>query len=353
MKEQEFSPFQRYFNSITFYLFTLSVKYKNLEDYDEDGPFESHYKKFFKIKTKLNQKIIDDDRLLINQSPFNEYYEALSNIDLTSNDNIKELKKLNKNFRYKKSKICDLYLNLSDTLPKSKIRSYSNTLIACSVLFFVLSILIFTMCIVKNVNSINFLFPSTVLIISLVLFYLGLLRKIALKQKNNSILKFNYYYSSDYCFRRIKESEKFFFDVYKIDNDYYEISELEIKFPEIGNLFERTIIDSKLSDSNKEKLLIQNKNLYVRVFFSEFFELLKNEGIEELQQISFMFAATLKRANISIQGNTGFAECVNTILKKTRVTDVSFNQAKAKYSNEEDLFDKYRDILKKYENILQ
>lgn len=104
MKEQEFSPFQRYFNSITFYLFTLSVKYKNLEDYDEDGPFESHYKKFFKIKTKLNQKIIDDDRLLINQSPFNEYYEALSNIDLTSNDNIKELKKLNKNFRYKKVK---------------------------------------------------------------------------------------------------------------------------------------------------------------------------------------------------------------------------------------------------------
>lgn len=353
MKNQELSPFQRYYNYFTFYLFTLNVKYKNLEDYDEEGTFENHFKKFFKIKTELSHKIIDDDRLLINKSPFKEYFDSISNMDLNRVDILPVIKKFNKSFVYDKKEIQNLYFDLSDTLPKSKIRADATILLNWTFPAFVFALVFFLANIISAENWFDVISTSLIFIIPFIFLYFGLARKKALKQKEKSSFKFKYFLSTDYCFRRIKESEKFFFDVYKIDNDYYDISEIEIKFPEFGNLFERTINETKLSDSNREKLLIHNKNIYVRAVFSEFFELLLNEGIDQFQQIPFMFVATLNRANISVQGNTAFAECINNLLKTSPFTDVTFNQAKAKYTNEEDLFGKYRKILKKYENILQ
>lgn len=354
MKEQKLSSFQRYFNSLTFYLFTLGVNCKHLEDYDEDGPFVEHYKNFFQIKTKLNSKIIDDDQLLINKDIFKAYFDSLSKMDFNQEDCLLKIKNFNKKFKYKKEEIAKLYFELSNNLPKSKIRLYGKQLINWSfpVLVIVAFIFFITVAIAKDWK--DFLFPAVLFIFYLLLLFTGISKLRALKTKKITNFKFNNLYDSDYCFRKIKEAEDFFWEVYKINNDYFEIPYLEIQFPETGNLFERTISTTpKLTDSNKEKLLTQNKNLYVRAVFSDFFDLLSKEKIDQYQQIPFMFVATLKRANIPIQGNTAFAECVNNILQKEEFTDTTFNQAKAKYKNEEDLFDKYRNILKKYENILQ
>lgn len=353
MVEQKSSSFQRYFNSLTFYLFTLSVKCKHLEDFDEDGPFVDHYKNFFQIKTKLNSKIIDDERLLINKDIFNEYFDSLSKMDFNQEDYLIKIKKFNKKFKYKKEEITKLYFELSNNLPKSKIRRYGDQLINWSFPALVIVAFVFLVTFIIAKDWKYFLFPAGLFIDSLLLLFTGISKLIALKTKKITNFKFNNLYSSDYCFLKIQESEKFFREVYKINNDYFDISYLEINFPEYGNLFERTISSTNLSDSNKEKLLTQNKNLYVRAVFSDFFDLLSKEKIDQYQQIPFMFVATLKRANISIQGNTAFTECVNHILQKQEFTDTTFNQAKAKYKNEEDIFDKYRNILKKYENILQ
>lgn len=354
MEKQELSAFQRNFNSLTFYLFLLSVKYEHLEDYDEDGPFENHYKKFIEIKNKLNEKIIDDKNLLINTTPFNEYYDSLFKLDFDKVNLLKEIKKNNKEFRYDKKTVQNLYFELSDTLSKSKIRTRAIQIMSWSVPVFSFAFIFLLFTMVTLEKWIELLFPLMIFIIAFSLLFYGLEKLIALKQKDVTKLKFNHMFSSDYCYRRIKESEIFFFNVYKINNDYFEIPNIELKFPEVGNLFERTINKTTLSKSNKEKLLIQNKNIFVRAVFSDFFKLLSEENrIEQLQQIPFMFIATLNKADIPVQGNTAFAECINHIFGKTIFTDVSFNQAKQKYTNEEDLFDKYRNILKKYENILQ
>ena len=167
--------------------------------------------------------------------------------------------------------------------------------------------------------------------------------------------KFHFMYSDDYCYKRIKECETFFRNKYNVENEILEINEIERKFPEKQNFFYQTIMETKMKESMRDKLLKINNNIYCRAVFSELFESIKKDGIEQLQQIPFVFKACKKSAKVSADGgNKGFVECVNHLLGKEIFFDTTFNQAMPKLTNPKtEIFPKYLAILEKYENILQ
>ena len=161
-------------------------------------------------------------------------------------------------------------------------------------------------------------------------------------------------FSNDYCYKRLKEAESFFRTHYNVENDYLELSEIEKKFPEKDNLFYKTIMVSDMSERMRGDLLDINKNLYCRAVFSDFFKLIKEEGVEHTQQIPFVFITCKTKANIKIKANTGFAACVNHFIKSPDYTVEKFNALKQKKikNPELEILPKYREILEKYEVIL-
>ena len=161
-------------------------------------------------------------------------------------------------------------------------------------------------------------------------------------------------YSDDYCYKKIKEAEAFFRAHYNVENDYLEISEIERKFPKEDNMFYNTIMETKtLNENGRNKLIKINQNLYCRAVFAELFKSIKEDGIEESQQIPFVFITCKENANVEIKGNSAFAECVNHICGESKFTDTTFNQALPKLTNPKtEIQPKYLKILKKYENIL-
>ena len=366
LKINELSAFQRNLNSLTLYLYLMNRRCKNLQDYDDEGDFKTHNYFLYLCRTKLKDKIDDDENLLINHPIF-------KNFDYNFEDKKKPAKtKLNKE---EKKVIYNSYFEYSTSLSKSKFRNKAFNYIAWSII--AIFILFFILAVIIQLQNYAYLTKGNTVegvtyskyfwdiylpryailffpfLVSFVFLFRGIILRFVINRKKYGKVKFNYMYSDDYCYKRIKEAEAFFRAHYNVENDYLEISEIERKFPKEDNMFYKTIIDTDLRESNRKKLLKINENVYCRAVFSDLFSLIQKEGIEEIQQISFVFKACKNKANVDIQGNTGFAECVNHFYKSPDYTPEYFNQAIQKLTNPEtDILPKYLKILKKYENIL-
>lgn len=362
LKLKELSAFQKNMNYLTLYLFLMRIKCKNLKDYDDEGEFEFHNYFFNLCREKLNHKILEDNNLLINQPVFNSFFSTISD------KNEKRTQKL----KLKKDKLkylCDLYFEYSKSLPKSRLRHKSYYLITWSlfvILFIILMFLMPTVVLQEYIFSIfeelhfekfyiHYGMYFCVLIISFYCLIKGIILRHVLNSNNNSKIKFDCMFSNDYCYKRLKEAESFFRTHYNVENDYLELSEIEKKFPEKNNMFYNTIQKTKLNEDSKKKLLKINENIYCRAVFSDLFNLIiKDKKIEQLQQIPFVFITCKTNAKVDIKGNTGFAECINTLLEKSVYYDTTFNQAIPKLTNPKtDILPKYLNIFEKYENILQ
>ena len=367
LKFSELSLFQKNMNYLTFYLFLMNTKCKYLEDYDDEGPFISHNDFFQKCREKLKFKIQDDDNLLINQPLFQNYFAKninenskcdIENMDLTNNE---------------EKKIYETYFEYSKTLSKSKIRNKCSHQISwgATELFFWLSSIGFIILshfaillkagidLTSSFMILYFFIACRVIVSSCKLVH-GLILKSELKNTQVTKRKFDYLYSDDYCYKRIKECEFFFRTHYNVEDEILEISETERKFPKTDNFFYKTIMEVDFegpdAEINRDTLLAINDNIYCRAVFSELFNLVKEEGIDELQQIPFVFKACKLNAKVEkIKGNKPFSECINHLCKgEFKYSPESFNQALPKLKNPEDeIRPKYLALLKKYENILQ
>lgn len=360
LKLKELSAFQKNMNYLTLYLFLMRIKCKNLKDYDDEGEFEFHNYFFNLCREKLNHKILEDNNLLINQPVFNSFFSTISDKNEKRTQKLK-LKKDKLKYLY------DLYFEYSKSLPKSRLRHKSYYLITWSlfvILFIILMFLMPTVVLQEYIFSIfqelhfekfyiHYGMYFCVLIISFYCLIKGIILRHVLNSNNNSKIKFDCMFSNDYCYKRLKEAESFFRTHYNVENDYLELSEIEKKFPEKDNLFYKTIMESDMSEKMRGDLLDINKNLYCRAVFSDFFKLIKEEGVEPLRQIPFVFITCKSKANIKIKANTGFVACVNHFYNSPDYTVEKFNALKGKLSNPElEILPKYRKILDKYEVII-
>ena len=360
LKLKELSAFQKNMNYLTLYLFLMRIKCKNLKDYDDEGEFEFHNYFFNLCREKLNHKILEDNNLLINQPVFNSFFSTISDKNEKRTQKLK-LKKDKLKYLY------DLYFEYSKSLPKSRLRHKSYYMITWSlfvILFIILMFLMPTVVLQEYIFSIfqelhfekfyiNYGMYFCVLIISFYCLIKGIILRHVLNSNNNSKIKFDCMFSNDYCYKRLKEAESFFRTHYNVENDYLELSEIEKKFPEKNNLFYKTIMESDMTEEMRDDLLDINKNLYCRAVFSDFFKLIKEEGVAQLQQIPFIFITCKSKANIKIKANTGFAACVNHFFNSPDYTVEKFNALKGKLSNPElEILPKYRKILDKYEVII-
>lgn len=367
LKINELSAFQRNLNSLTLYLYLMNTRCKHLQDYDDEGDFKTHNYFFYLCRTKLEDKIEGDENLLINNPIF-------KNFDFTFENNKKPAK--NKLTKEEKNFIYNSYFEYSTSLSKSKFRTKAFNYIAWSIiaiiiLFFILAVIIQLQNYASKGNTVEGIIHSKyfwdiylpryaaaffALLVPFVFLFRGIILRFVINRKKYDRLKFIYMYSDDYSYKRIKELEAFFRTYYKVENDFEELSEIEKKFPEKDNLFYNTIQKTKLSEDSKMKLLKINENIYCRAVFSDLFNLIIKDKIIEQgkhQQIPFVFIACKAKAKVDIKGNTGFAECINTLLEKSEYFDTNFNQAIPKLTNPEtDILPKYLKILKKYENIL-
>ena len=357
-KINELSAFQKNFNYLTFYLYLMNTKCKNLQDYDDEGEFETHNDFFNLCINKFADKIKNDKNILLNDPRhlyFKNYFTKLK-----SNNEKKSIKK-DQLSNDEKEFIYETYFEYSKTLPKSKFRYRAHNYVAWGIVVIIITILILLpILFLRLLSKLSFkeiIYPCTILLCILLVsgYYLvnGIIIFFEIRNKKNNKTKFNFMYSNDYCYKRIKECENFFRTNYNVENEILEFSEIERQFPETDNLFYHSIQKTKMSESNKQKLLEINKHVYCRAVFSELFNTIKEDGIEELQQIPFVFKACKQRANVSVIGNTGFVDCINNLLGKSEYTDTTFNQALSKLNDpENDIMQKYLKILKKYENIL-
>lgn len=359
-KNTELSLFQKNMNYLTFYLYLMNTKCKCLQDYDDEGDFENHNSFFSLCCEKLKHKIQNDEYLLLNNSdyPFiNHFFTKLKDNKEKIIINNKKLTKDEKRFLY------ETYFEYSKTLSKSKFRNKAHNCFAWGIvgllisLFIILPILSFT---ISNKFTIKeLIYPYTIFfclfMVSGYYFIYGIILFFEIRNKKMDKTKFYFMYSNDYCYKRIKECEAFFRNKYNVENEILEINEIERKFPEKQNFFYQTIMETQMEQKNLDKILKINANLYCRAVFSELFESIKKDGIEQQQQIPFVFIACKKSAKVSVDGgNKGFVECVNHLLGKEIFFDTTFNQAMPKLTNPKtEIFPKYLAILEKYENILQ
>lgn len=358
-KINELSAFQKNMNYLTFYLYLMNTKCKHLQDYDDEGDFETHNYFFNKCIKIFDDKIQDDKNLLLNDPNNCFYKDFFYNIEQKTENKSTEYEKLTKE---EKKFIYEKYFEYSKTLSKSKFRNRAYNYCSWGSVGIIISLfLLFIISIFDISNKFNFIdrifayisFLS-ILVISGKYFFDGIKIYFEIRNKKITKTKFKYLYSDDYCYKRIKECEFFFRMNYKVENEFLELSEIEKQFQEFDNLFYNTIQITKMSETNKQKLLKINEIVYCRAVFSELFESIKKDGIEQLQQIPFVFKACKQKANVIIPGNTGFVECINNLLGKSEYTDTTFNQALSKLRDpENDIIPKYLKILKKYENILQ
>ena len=365
LKINELSAFQRNLNSLTLYLYLMNTRCKHLQDYDDEGDFKTHNYFFYLCRTKLKDKIDDDENLLINNPIF-------KNFDFNFEDKKKPAKtKLNNE---EKKFIYNSYFEYSTSLSKSKFRTKAFNYIAWSIIAII--ILFFILAVIIQLQNYAYLTKGNTvegvtyskyfwdiylpryaavffpLLVSFDFLFRGIILRFVINRKKYDKVKFNYMYSDDYCYKRIKELEAFFRTYYKVDNDFEELEEIEKKFPEKDNLFYKTIMESDMSEKMRDDLLDINKNLYCRAVFSDFFKLI-DEGVEQLQQIPFVFITCKTKANIKIKANTGFAACVNHFIKSPDYTVEKFNAQKQKLKNPElEILPKYYKILEKYEVIL-
>ena len=108
-----------------------------------------------------------------------------------------------------------------------------------------------------------------------------------------------------------------------------------------------------------------NENIFCRAVFSELFESIKNNEINNkkdknvdnkdkkifLNQIPYVFKACQLKTNIE-DGNKGFSDCVNYLYKKNVYMDTTFNQAMSKLKDPKiEIIPKLLQILEKYEKI--
>lgn len=412
-KINELSAFQRNLNSLTLYLYLMNRRCKHLKDYDDEGDFDTH-NYFFKLcQEKLKDEIENDENLLINNHIFNKYFSTFEN-DKKSANKIKLNKKDND---YIYNAYFDYSKSLSKSKFRNKAYTFiSWSLLIILILFFVFAFIVkmqnydYKKSFDKNnktnieetignkdlkKNNVNtnleennkdtnldntlknqeleensqndnlgnyywdkyllpYLFILVGFIVSLDFLIRGIILHCVINKKKNNRLKFIYLYSDDYSYKRIKEAEAFFRAQHNVENDYLELSEIERKFPEKDNMFYNTIMETKtINEDGRNKLIKINHNLYCRAVFAELFKSIKEDGIEQSQQISFVFKICKENANVEIKGNTAFAECVNHIYGKTKFTDTTFNQALPKLKNPKTVIQpKYLKILEKYENIL-
>ena len=358
-KINELSAFQKNMNYLTFYLYLMNTKSKYLTDYDDEGDFETHNYFFNKCRNIFNDKIQDDKYLLLNDPNnrfFIDFFTTLEHKNGNKTIKYEKLTQKEKQFIYEK------YFEYSKTLSKSKFRNKAKSYCSWSFLVIIISLLIGFFLYLLNLSgkcslkelSYPYFIIFLMLTVSGFYFVYGKILSFEIRNKKITKKRFNYLYSDDYCYKRIKECEFFFRMNYKIENEFLELSEIERQFPEFDNLFYNTIQTIKMSETNKQKLLKINEHVYCRAVFSELFKSIKEDGIEQLQQIPFVFKTCKQKANVIIPGNTGFVECINDLLETAEYTDTTFNQALSKLSNpENDIIPKYLKILKKYENILQ
>lgn len=376
---KELSAFQRNMNSLTLYLYLMNTKCKHLEDYDDEGEFETHNYFFNLCRTKLKDKIEGDTNLLINQPLFMNFKKK---DEEKKGDEIQKTKqslfyriilKVQKMLHNSKPKeeeqnfLYKTYFEYSKTLSKSKLRNKAYNLIGWSSVVLIFFAIVTVSFIFPQIGSFSKEGVSVFLrnlewnaiifcsfMISISFFINGVILKSVINKKDITKRKFKYMYSDDYCYKRIKEAEVFFRTNYNVENDCLEISEVERQFPEEDNFFYKTIMETKMTESNKSKLLTYNANVYCRAVFSELFKLVKDEGIQigNLQQIPFVFKDCQNQTKL-LGGNTGFSQCVNHLLGKSGYTDTTFNQAKQKHVDpRNEISPMYLKILKKYENIL-
>lgn len=364
LKINELSAFQRNLNSLTLYLYLMNTRCKHLQDYDDEGDFKTHNYFFYLCRTKLEDKIEGDENLLINNPIF-------KNFDFTFENNKKPAK--NKLTKEEKNFIYNSYFEYSTSLSKSKFRTKAFNYIAWSIiaiiiLFFILAVIIQLQNYASKGNTVEGIIHSKyfwdiylpryaaaffALLVPFVFLFRGIILRFVINRKKYDRLKFIYMYSDDYSYKRIKELEAFFSTYYKVENDFEELSEIEKKFPEKDNLFYKTIMVSDMSERMRGDLLDINKNLYCRAVFSDFFKLIKEEGVEPLRQIPLVFITCKSKANIKIKANTGFVACVNHFYNSPDYTVEKFNALKGKISNPElEILPKYRKILDKYEVII-
>ena len=355
----ELSLFQKNMNYLTFYLFLMNTKCKYLEDYDDEGPFISHNDFFQKCREKLKFKIQDDENLLINQPLFQNYFakniNENSKCDIENMDLTKDEEKM----------IYETYFEYSKTLSKSKIRNKFSHQISWGgtelffwltsigfIILFHLAILLKTGIDLTSSFMILYFFIACRVIVSSCKLVHGLILKSELKNKQVTKRKFDYLYSDDYCYKRIKECEFFFRTHYNVEDEILEITEIERKFPETDNLFYKTINETKMTETNRKKLIKLNNNVYCRAVFSDLFKSVKEEGIEHLNQVAFVFFACVRKENLEGSGNTGFQLCINHLVGEDVFYDTLFNQYQSDLKNPDvEIIEKYLKILKNYENI--
>lgn len=367
-KINELSAFQKNMNYLTLYLYLMNTRCKHLEYYDDEGDFKSHNYFFSLCRTKLKYKIEDDENLLINNPIFNNYDFNFENDKKSSEKNkLKNIRviiqKLIKDIDTKKENnefIYNTYFEYSKTLSNNKFKNRASNYLVWGTIGLVFSFFMFTF-LINFLLEFNFLTRIWLcslffylLIFSLYYFVRGKILSFEIKNKNITKTKFAYMYSNDYCYKRIKKCEEFFRNNYNVENEILEINEIERKFPEKQNFFYQTIMETNMKAGMQKKLLEINNNVYCRAVFSELFESIIKDGIEQQQQISFVFKGCKDYAKISIEGNNGFVDCINHLLGKEQFFYENFNSAMQKLTNPKtDIFPKYLAILEKYENILQ
>ena len=358
-KNTELSLFQKNMNYLTFYLYLMNTKCKYLQDYDDEGDFENHNSFFSLCYEKLKHKIQNDEYLLLNNSdyPFiNHFFTKLKDNKEKIIINNKKLTKDEKRFLY------ETYFEYSKTLSKSKFRNKAHNCFAWGIvgllisLFILLPILSFT---ISNKFTIKeLIYPYTIFfclfMVSGYYFIYGIILFFEIRNKKMDKTKFHFMYSNDYCYKRIKECEAFFRNNYNVENEILEINEIEKKFPEKQNFFYQTIMETQMDQKNFDKILKINANLYCRAVLSDFLKSIKENGIDEIQQIAFVFVTCKSKAKVDIVGNTAFSMCVSHIFGSPDYTPEKFNSSIQKLTNPKtEIFPKYLAILEKYENILQ
>ena len=235
-KITELSAFQKNLNYLTFYLYLMNKKCKHLQDFDDEGDFETHNYFLELCREKLNDKIQDDKTLLINLPLFNNFFTFLEN----KNKAKSPLKmKPEKN---EEQLIYETYFEYSKSLSKSKLRNKSFNFIIWSLLALLFTILFIFIPLISLPKSVypskltELMIPYTFLVISVIFsfYYLkqGIILRFVLNSNKTNKTKFRLMYSDDYCYRRIKESEAFFRTNYNVENEFLELSEVERQFPE-------------------------------------------------------------------------------------------------------------------------
>ncbi len=360
-KINELTAFQRNMNCLTLYLYLMNTRCNHLQDYDDEGDFETHNSFFNLCRSKLKDKIECDQNLLVNKQIFKDYFLSKENADKKG--------KANKLKKEEEEDLYETFFEYSNNLPKSEFRNKSYNYVAWSLVAMLLSAFIWLWLFLSIKDASFFkdhfdLFLGA-LCLTVVPFYFlvrGIILRIELNNNKITKIKFKYMYSDDYCYRRIKEAEVFFRAGYNVQNEIRELNEVERKFPENDNLFYKTIKAANVTGDNEIALLRYNENVYCRAVFSDLFKILKKDGLGEeergrIQQIPFVFRACQLKTKLK-DGNTGFVQCVNHILleknSEYEYVDVGFSQAMPRLKNpEEQIWSKYRKILKKYENILK